>query len=68
MKRIPRRKFLTDYASSTVALTTLGALSAHHLKAAPTERMNVAVIGLGGMGRYHTKALLERPDLCKNQE
>ncbi|MCH2372873.1 MAG: Gfo/Idh/MocA family oxidoreductase [Planctomycetes bacterium] len=63
MKRIPRRKFLTDYASSTVALTTLGALSAHHLKAAPTERMNVAVIGLGGMGRYHTKALLERPDV-----
>ena len=58
-----RRQFMTT-AASAVAATTI--LPRHVLGGpgfvAPSDKVNVAVIGVGGQGRGNVRSLLHEPD------
>lgn len=54
-----RRVFLQD-ASAAALLIGAGSASVH---AAPGDKLNVAVIGTGGMGTGHVRALSARTDV-----
>lgn len=58
-----RRNFLTT--SSIVAGSLVAASTAQFARAAgsPNDRINLAMIGLGGMGSGHLRWYLERPDV-----
>ncbi len=60
---ISRREFLSAAAAGVAGFTivpsyVLGQAS----RAAPSERVNVAVIGTGGQGKHNTRALLQQSD------
>jgi len=62
--RVSRRNFLSRTATATAAFTivpryVLGARG----YTAPSEKLNVAVIGAGGQGRHNTNALLQHADV-----
>ncbi len=69
-RRFTRRKFLTHSAHSLgIGAGALGLFSSRTASAAlsaarrvaPSERVRLAVIGTGGMGRRHVEALSENP-------
>ncbi len=57
MSHLARRDFL---AASTVLCT--GVSLAEDRKVAPNEKINVALIGCGGMGRYNLRDFMRLPD------
>ena len=62
--KVSRRDFLSRTAAVTAAVTivpryVLGARG----RTAPSEKLNVAVIGVGGQGRHNTNALLQEADV-----
>ena len=56
---ISRRKFIKSSATAAFGLTFLPSL----LKAAPSERVRIAHIGLGGMGNQHMQWFAALPDV-----
>ena len=56
--KLPRRQFMRNAAAATAALTLLprGA-QARPRKIAPSDRVNIAAVGVGGMGRANLQAL-----------
>jgi predicted dehydrogenase len=56
--KLPRRQFMRNAAAATTALTLLprGA-QARPRKLAPSDRVNIAAVGVGGMGRANLQAL-----------
>ena len=63
MQPIRRRRFLSKLAGGAGALQALGAPSLLTAGKPPSERVNVAVIGINGMGGYHLRGLLQRDDV-----
>src|SRR5688500_14993779 len=59
MNTIYRRAFLGRTGAASLAITAPTILRA----AAPTERINVACIGTGGMGTNHVRNMAKRADL-----
>jgi predicted dehydrogenase len=59
MQHITRRNFLKTGAISALGLTILPSL----IKAAPSDRLRIAHIGLGGMGNQHMKWFAALPDV-----
>ena len=60
MKRLARRKFLSDSLRGTAAVGAVAGLAARTKAAAPSDRVRVAVIGVNGMGGFHVKSLAGR--------
>jgi hypothetical protein len=63
MQRIRRRRFLSNVVGGAGALQALGAPSLLAAGKPPSEQINVAVIGINGMGGYHLRGLLQRDDV-----
>ncbi len=64
INNVSRRHFLKKAGASTAAFTivpryVLG--GANHI--APSERINVALVGVGGQGKYHVSTFLDEPDV-----
>ncbi len=57
MTTMLRRDFLKQSASTAVAVGTISALSSSSVHAAANDQLAIAVIGVGGMGRSHLRAL-----------
>ncbi len=57
MKTIPRRTLL-----KTSALAAAGTLAIRKTSAAPNEKLNLALIGINGIGYFHLKNLVKRND------
>jgi predicted dehydrogenase len=54
----PRREFLRNAAATTAALTLLpSGLYAKSRRISPNDRVNIAAVGVGGMGRANLQAL-----------
>ncbi|MDA1314428.1 MAG: Gfo/Idh/MocA family oxidoreductase [Acidobacteria bacterium] len=62
MKQVPRRAFLKDALTGSAALAA-AATSARKVHAAPNDQINVASVGVGGMGTAHVERLLTRQDV-----
>ena len=62
MKKITRRKVLAYSLGGSAALGVLGRLAVRSSSASPNQRLNVAVIGMNGMGHFHVKTLANRTD------
>ena len=62
MKRIPRRRFLSNSVGSAMALGALGSTAMRTASASPNEQLVVAVIGFNGMGGFHVNTLAGRED------
>ena len=62
MKKITRRKVLACSLGGSAALGVLGRLAVRSSSASPNQRLNVAVIGMNGMGHFHVKTLANRTD------
>ena len=62
MKKITRRKVLAYSLGGSAALGVLGRLAIRSSSASPNQRLNVAVIGMNGMGHFHVKTLANRTD------
>jgi len=56
--KLPRRQFMRNAAAATAAFALLprGA-QARPRKIAPSDRVNIAFVGVGGMGRANLQAL-----------
>ncbi len=59
-QRTTRRKFLQQAGIGLTAVWTAGQARGSIL---PYEKINVAVVGCGGMGNYHLDALVQRDDI-----
>ena len=57
MKTIPRRTLLKNSA-----LATAGTLAIRKSSASPNEKLNLALIGLNGIGSFHLRNLVKRDD------
>ena len=55
-----RRKFLQN--STQLAAMTVAASSVHSWAAAPTEKVNLGIIGCGGIMTHHVKGLVSRQE------
>jgi predicted dehydrogenase len=60
MKSLPRRTFLRDSLGGAAALA---AGMPQTTSASPNDQINVASVGVGGMGTGHVDRLLNRPDV-----
>ncbi len=60
MKHFNRREFIKTSALGTLGLTLLPSLVS---KAAPSDKLRIAHIGLGGMGNQHLKWFAALPDV-----
>ena len=60
MKNVLRRTFLKDSLAGAAALTVAAARQTH---ASPNDQINVASVGVGGMGTAHVGRLLTRADV-----
>lgn len=62
MQPITRRRFLSYSAGSAVALVGLTRLARRSAYTAPSQRITVAMIGVNGMGGFHTRTLAAMPE------
>ena len=63
-KRVSRRKFLGSVATTTTAFTIVPRyVLGGRAHAAPSNKVNIAVIGTGGQGVHNIRALLQHPDV-----
>lgn len=62
MKELIRREFFSQSATAAVAVGALTALKSAPAKAAPNEQIAFAVVGTGGMGGAHLRALTKCAD------
>ena len=62
MKTITRRRILSYSLGGSAALGVMGTLAIRSGSGSPNERVNVAVIGINGMGHFHVRTLANRTD------
>ena len=63
MKPLSRRRFLSDAACGAGAIAAAGSLASARASSSLNEKINVAVIGVRGMGGHHLNNLLDRPEV-----
>ena len=62
MKTITRRRILSWSLGGSAALGVMGTLAIRSGSASPNQKVNVAVIGMNGMGHFHVRTLANRTD------
>ena len=62
MRDVPRRAFLRDSLGGAAALAAASTVP-RKTSASPNDQINVASVGVGGMGTGHVERMLTRPDV-----
>jgi predicted dehydrogenase len=63
LQRITRRRFLQDGAALATAVSVASPLAARSRRTSANEKLNVAVIGVGGQGMYNLGQVASQHDL-----